>query len=121
MWLLDANMDVHLVAILSDFGVASDTAAHRGWKALSNGELVAAAVAAGFDCLLTRDQLFAESAAKALEVHRNFAIVLVTLQQQRWPVYREQFVHAWSISAIVPQAGRVIRWPNVGSGSVSIP
>jgi uncharacterized membrane protein len=52
MWLLDANMDVHLVAVLADLGIASDTAGRRGWKALSNGELVAGAVAAGFDCLL---------------------------------------------------------------------
>src|SRR5450432_927607 len=46
MWLLDANMDVHLVDLLSHFGVNSDTAANRGWKALSNGQLVAAAVTA---------------------------------------------------------------------------
>lgn len=112
MWLLDANMDVHLVAVLSDFGIASDTAGIRGWKALSNGQLVAAAVAEGFDCLLTRDQLFAESAARALKLHRNFAVVLVTLPQRRWPIYREQFLQAWSISAIVPQAGHVVHWPN---------
>ena len=55
MWLLDANMDVHLVAVLADFGISSATAASRGWKALSNGDLVAAAVAGGFDCLLTQD------------------------------------------------------------------
>lgn len=115
MWLLDANMDVHLVGVLSDFGVASDTAANRGWKALSNGQLVAAAVATGFDCLLTRDQLFAESAARALKLYENFAVVLVTLPQQCWPVYREQFRHAWSISAIVPHPGGVIRWPNIQS------
>ena len=115
MWLLDANMDVHLVATLSDFGVASDTAANRGWEALSNGQLVAAAVAAGFDCLLTRDQLFAESAARALKLHENFAVLLVTLPQQRWPVYRERFRHAWSLSAIMPQPGNVIQWPNIKS------
>jgi len=101
MWLLDANIDVHLVATLSNLGVIADTAANRGWKALSNGELVAAAVMAGFDCVLTRDQLFAESAARALKLYQNFAVVLVTLPQQRWPVYRQRFRHAWSISAIV--------------------
>ena len=47
MWLLDANVDVHLVALLTEFGIQSETAASRGWKDLSNGELVAAAVAAG--------------------------------------------------------------------------
>ncbi len=30
MWLLDANMDVHLVAVLADLGISSATAA-RGW------------------------------------------------------------------------------------------
>jgi len=61
MWLLDANMDVHLVPVLRGFGISSDTAANRGWNALSNGELVMAAVAAGFVCLFTRDQLFGAS------------------------------------------------------------
>jgi hypothetical protein len=59
MWLLDANVDVHLAPLVSQFGVASDTAANRGWKALENGNLVTAAVAVGFDCILTRDQAFA--------------------------------------------------------------
>jgi hypothetical protein len=50
MWLLDANMDVHLTSVLAEFGIVSETAVGRGWKALSNGKLVAAAVASGFDC-----------------------------------------------------------------------
>jgi len=50
MWLLDANMDVHLVSILAGFEISSDTAGKRGWKALSNGDLVSAAVDAGFRC-----------------------------------------------------------------------
>ena len=74
MWLLDANMDVHLVGLLAEFGIVSDTAANRGWKALSNGQLVAAAVSDGFECLLTRDQLFSESAAKALRLHQSFSV-----------------------------------------------
>jgi len=43
MWLLDANMDVHLVSVLTDFQISCDTAGQRGWKSLSNGELVRAA------------------------------------------------------------------------------
>jgi hypothetical protein len=35
MWLLDANMDVHLVGVLAELGISSETAASRGWKALS--------------------------------------------------------------------------------------
>jgi hypothetical protein len=45
MWLLDANMDVHLMEVLDAYAIRCDTAANRGWKAMSNGELVAAAVA----------------------------------------------------------------------------
>ena len=111
MWLLDANMDVHLVDLLASFGLNSDTASNRGWNALSNGELVGMAVTHGFECLLTRDQLFAESAAKALRIHQRFAIVLVKLPQQRWPSYREQFLRAWSAAPIIPIAGASIEWP----------
>jgi len=111
MWLLDANMDVHLVQTLNELGVSCDTAANRGWKAFSNGELVSAAVDAGFSCLLARDQLFGESAARALKTFSTFAVVVVELPQQRWPVYREQFVAAWAAMAIEPVAGALLRWP----------
>jgi hypothetical protein len=49
MWLLDPNIDVHLVQMLNELGVSCDTAVNRGWKALSNGELVSAAVAGSPD------------------------------------------------------------------------
>ncbi len=42
MWLLDANMDVHLVTLLNLEGAC-------------NGALVTEAVNAGFNCLLTRN------------------------------------------------------------------
>jgi hypothetical protein len=71
MWLLDANMDVHLVSVLNDFGVACDAAGNRGWTSLKNGDLVMAAVADAFVCLLTRDQLFGESASRALKAFRS--------------------------------------------------
>jgi len=100
MWLLDANTHVHLVQTLGELGVPSDTAANRGWKALSNGELVSEAVAASFVCLLIRDQLFGESAARALKAISGFAVVVVDLPQQRWPAYREQFIAAWASKAI---------------------
>lgn len=32
MWLLDANMDVHLIGVLEELGIACETAAHRGWR-----------------------------------------------------------------------------------------
>jgi len=44
MLLLDANMDVHLASVLSGFKISRDTAGKRGWKALSNRDLVGVAV-----------------------------------------------------------------------------
>ena len=111
MWLLDANMDVHLADVLSDFGVACDTAAGRGWKALSNGDLVKAAVNAGFDCLLTRDRLFGESASRALRQYPQFAVVVVDVPQQPWPQHREHFVTLWRKRPIQPVPGRLVHWP----------
>jgi hypothetical protein len=111
MWLLDANMDVHLASVLAELGIASETAAARGWKALSNSQLVAAAVASGFDCLLTRDRLFRESAFHALRLHSTFTVILINLPQQRWPEYRQRFLEAWGLIPITPQPGRLVEWP----------
>jgi hypothetical protein len=111
MWLLDANMDVHLTGVLIELGIQCDTAGARDWKALSNGQLVTAAIHNGFDCLLTRDRLFGESASRALQLHPTFAVVLVNLPQQRWPEYRRRFIEAWASSPIKPQPGRLIEWP----------
>ena len=112
MWLLDANMDVHLYSLLRELGVNAESAAFRGWKALENGQLVSAAIASGFDCLLTRDGLFGESASKALKQFPNFAIVVVTLQQQPWPTYKMSFLNQWRVQPIVPIHGRLTSWPD---------
>jgi hypothetical protein len=111
MWLLDANMDVHLASVLKDFDVACDTAANRGWKSLKNGDLVGAAVADGFVCLLTRDQLFGESASRALKSFPQFAVVVVNVPQQPWNQYRERFIALWTQKPITPVAGRLVHWP----------
>jgi hypothetical protein len=111
MWLLDANMDVHLIPALAGLGIGCATAGSRGWKALSNGDLVKAAVDAGFECVLTRDRLFGESAARALESFPQFAVVVVNIPQRRWPEYRELFIACWSEHPIRPIAGRLIDWP----------
>ena len=53
MWLLDANMDVHLAGVLGGF--PCDTAGNWGWKDLSKGDLMPVAGsepgvgASGFD------------------------------------------------------------------------
>ena len=111
MWLLDGNVDVHVAQFLIERGVACETAKQRGWKALTNGQLIAAAVAGGFDCLLTRDRLFQESAARALRQHPLFAIVLITLRQQRWREYLLEMTRAWDASPIQPAPGQFTEWP----------
>ena len=111
MWLLDANMDVHWAKLLQELGFACDTASNRQWKTLRNGDLVQAASAAGFDCLLTRDNLFGEAASLALKSHPRFAVVLVTLKQGPWRHYRERFLAAWNDGPIQPAVGRLVRWP----------
>jgi hypothetical protein len=111
MWLLDANVDVHLISVLGGFGVPCDAAGNRGWKALSNGDLVTAAVNAGFSCLITRDQFFGESASRALKSFTQFAVVVVSIPQQPWREYREQFTARWAEGPIVPVAGQLTHWP----------
>jgi hypothetical protein len=84
---------------------------NRGWKDLSNGDLVAAAVKSGFECLLTRDQLFGESASRSLKRFPDFALVIVKLPQVHWQQYVESFVRAWNAGPIQPIRGTVTHWP----------
>ena len=114
MWLLDANMDVHLVDILTDLGIVCDTAARRNWKALSHGQLVSAAVASGSTCLLTRDTLFGQAASRALKPHAAFAVVVVTLPQARWSEYLKSFLRAWGLPDSAT-AGQIIAWLRLGA------
>ncbi len=111
MWLLDANMDVHLAGVLTELGIRCNTAGNRGWKALSNGDLVKAAMDAGVRCLLTRDRLFGESAARALKAFPEFAVVVVNIPRRRWPEYRELFEARWKESPIAPVPGCLVDWP----------
>ncbi len=111
MRLLDANMDVHLRSLLPEKGIAAESASYRGWATLKNGALVTEAEGAGFDYLLTRDVLFAETDARVLQRFPNFAVVVVTLQQSPWFRYRESFLAAWGKSPIVPVPGRLVLWP----------
>jgi hypothetical protein len=112
MWLLDVNVPKGLVAALGGLGIAAEHAEDRGWNGLTNGNLVEAAVGAGFTCLLTRDRLFSESAARALKRFPAFSVVLVTLPQLRWPEFSAEFNRAWGERPIEPEPGRLRRWPS---------
>jgi predicted nuclease of predicted toxin-antitoxin system len=111
MWLLDANMPVQLVALLTELGVESDSAVARGWNTLSNGRLVTAAADAKFTVLLTRDRLFGEAASGALGTYPDFCVVRVTLPQLRATPFLSAFRAAWQKARIMPVSGRVIEWP----------
>jgi predicted nuclease of predicted toxin-antitoxin system len=111
MWLLDANLDVHLVDLLRGFAIECDTADNRGWKALRNDDLVAAAAQDGFHALSTRDQLFAESASHTWRKIPGFSIVIVTLPQLPSKRYIEVFTKTWGKSPIKPQPGQIVLWP----------
>ena|ERR1700733_8777752 len=111
MWLLDVNMPQPLVQLLGGLGIKAETAISQDWGTLSNGSLVAAAIEQGFTCLLTRDRLFGDSAAKALKTHPQFAVVLVTLPQVKAPAFLEIFKTSWKTSPIQPRPGKMTSWP----------
>jgi predicted nuclease of predicted toxin-antitoxin system len=111
MWLLDANLPVQLVVLLTGLGIRTDSAITRGWNTLSNGRLVETAVRAEFTVLLTRDRLFAESAARVLGRFPEFSVVRVTLPEARAPQFLAAFESAWRRGVIEPLPGRVVEWP----------
>jgi hypothetical protein len=64
-------------------GHAVVEAIERGWERLSNGELIAAAEAAGFDVLLTTD--------KNIRYQQNLEgrkLAFVVIGNQQWPTLR---------------------------------
>jgi len=63
------------------------TAVEQGWDRLSNGDLLAAAEAAGFELLLTTD--------KNLAYQQNLAarrIAIIVIGNAQWPVL-QRYVH----------------------------
>jgi hypothetical protein len=111
MWLPDTNMPLQILALLKGVEVGVDSAVARGWNRLSNGDLVSKAVDAGFTVLLTRDRLFAESAARALKTHVQFSVVWISLPQIRSEAFLRLFKSAWDLKPIVPIPGQSIEWP----------
>lgn len=111
MWLLDVNMPRQLKGLLAELGIPVETANAQGWGTLVNGELLEAAAASGFDCLLTRDRLFGESVARSLKRYPTFSIVLVMLPQARASQFLASFRAAWEIEPIAPPPGEILSRP----------
>jgi len=102
MWLLDANMDVHLTGVLNEYGIRCEAATRRGWGGLTNGDLVEAATKAGFTCILTRDRLFAESVGRMLDERPGLSIVVVHLPQSGGEIMRRSFAPPGAMSPSRP-------------------
>jgi predicted nuclease of predicted toxin-antitoxin system len=80
--LLDANMPRGLRAALSAYQV--ETAHQRGWAALTNGDLLAAAEAEGFDAMITAD--------RNIRYQQNLTgrrIALIELTTSHWETIRD--------------------------------
>lgn len=117
MWLLDANVPRRLAGVLRQLaGIEVETAQSRGWGHLKNGALVEAAAAAGFVCILTRDRLFSEAAARSLKRLTTFSVVLIRIPQSRWTEFESEFKRAWSANPIAPIPGRLTSWPSTARG-----
>jgi len=112
MWLLDVNVDVSLERLLKAKGIFSESTISRGWRELTNGNLVAAAVESGFTCLITRDLDFAKSAERALKDNDSFSAVVLTLPQARRKDWLENFEKCWLEHPIIPIPGKLVFWPN---------
>lgn len=99
--LFDQGTPVPLRAFLAPHTVK--TAAQQGWSTLSNGELLRAAEAGGFDALVTTDKnlLFQQSL-------KDRRIAIVVLGNPQWPLAQ---LHVESIVAAVNAA-------TVGSSTV---
>ncbi len=111
MWLLDVNMPKKVGSLLCELGIEAHSADDKGWGSPTNGALVKAAIQAGFLCILTRDRLFSESAARTLKRFPEFCVVLITISQFRGPEFLERFRGAWDRNPIHLVAGQLLRWP----------
>jgi len=81
----------------------------RGWDTFSNGDLLAAAEAAGFDVFVTAD--------KNMRYQQNLAgrrIALVVLGTPQWPVVK---LHLAKITAATPGSYTEVRFETGHEGS----
>jgi len=111
MWLLDVNLPTALTGLLHSYGILAETAAARGWRELTNGELAQAASRGGFRALLTRDRRFGTATGNVFETLADLAIVIVMLPQACEAAYLSAFDAAWRRRRIDPVAGAITEWP----------
>ncbi len=111
MLLLDHNVQKRLATFLGGIGVLCKRTVDLGWAEKRNGDLVAAAVEAGFTAILTNDQNFVTSAQSNLKKHPTFCIVILTLAQGPVSEYLPRFEKAWRSGPPSVKPGLVVHWP----------
>jgi hypothetical protein len=81
-----------------------ETAYERGWSNLSNGDLLAAAEAAGFDVFVTTDQNLHHQQDLS-----RYRIGVLVLTRANWPALKP---HASAIAAAVEKVGprQYLKW-----------
>jgi hypothetical protein len=81
-----------------------ETARQRGWSELLNGDLLAAAEAAGFDLFITTDQNL-----RYQENLTRFGVAVLVLKVANWPTLKP---HARLIAAAVDKIGprQYVEW-----------
>ena len=100
--LFDQGTPLPLRAVLATHHV--ETARQRGWSELLNGELLAAAEAAGFDLFITTDQNLRHQQNLS-----RFGIAVFVLMVANWPTIEP---HAQAIASAVEtmEPGQYIEW-----------
>ena len=84
------------------------TAVEQSWDRLSNGELLVAAEAAGFDVLLTTDKNLVHQ-----QNLRERKIAIVVIGNAQWPVLRKHTdAVAKAVDAAIPGSYSVVDVPN---------
>ena len=106
--LVDHNLPPGVAGLLNEHGLVCSTAKSNGWDALTNGQLIEAAVKAGFEGIVTKDIRLHLDGEVSLRKYPTFAIVIVKLQQMKKRQYLERFAVELSQRKFVPVAGKII-------------
>ena len=100
--LLDQSTPVPIRRFLTEHIV--ETASHRGWDKLRNGDLLKAAQDAGFQVLLTPDKNIPFQ-----QNLKNYKIAVVVLGSGQWPLLR-QHVHRVVAAVNAAQPAPIVKW-----------
>jgi predicted nuclease of predicted toxin-antitoxin system len=97
--LVDENVPVDVLTVLSGHGHLAQSINFLGWKGMQNGEILTYA-SNEFELLLTRDKDF-DIEHLGQYARGNFGVVLLALRQQPGPAYAAEFAKLWPADASI--------------------